>query len=518
MPTLFEDLAALLTGAGVRQAAVVASVHNLALLETLDAAGVSLLAARSETGAAYLADGYARVSGEPTLVITSTGPGAGNAVGAYSVAAKDGSPVIHVSTANDRHPAHGLHDVPEQSEWMHAMGRDVHDVGRSGLSALAGALARAEWPFSVIVPSTDGPDVQPYAATAVRARARPPLDASALDPWLATDRRLLWIGGGARVVGRDRLVELAERSGAAVVTSVQGKDLFPDGHSQFVACTVNDRELAGIAADAEVCLVLGSRLTELSCAAWSRPLPAHIVRVAYSDEIPPYDSTETAVVHADVRDAVDHLLSMFASGRTRGSDHGTRCGAAAADCCVARDRSGVEHRLLDAVTASLEPGDVVVCDMTKLAFWSIGGMSVPPGVRHLFPGLLAMGFGLPAALGASLAAPDAHVVAVVGDGGLVSILSELDLAAGWPGRVSVALADSDGYHFLRPSMNERVGPLVCEFGGPNWELLAAACGAGYVDAPEPDALAAALALPHRGVRIVRTDASDVGIGWRRATR
>jgi acetolactate synthase I/II/III large subunit len=129
-----------------------------------------------------------------------------------------------------------------------------------------------------------------------------------------------------------------------------------------------------------------------------------------------------------------------------------------------------------------------------------------------------MGFGLPAALGASLVVPDAHTVLLVGDGGLISILSELDLAAGWPGRVTAVLSDDDGYHILRPNMNDEVGPTVCEFAGPRWEMLAAACGAGYAEAPDPDALAARLREPHEGVRLVRVDATGVGLGWRRATR
>jgi acetolactate synthase-1/2/3 large subunit len=129
-----------------------------------------------------------------------------------------------------------------------------------------------------------------------------------------------------------------------------------------------------------------------------------------------------------------------------------------------------------------------------------------------------MGFGLPAALGASLASPDAHVVALVGDGGLVSILSELDLAADWRGRVTVVLADDNGYHILRPNMNDEVGARVCEFHGPRWDMVAEACGAAYVDAADADALATVLATSHEGVRIVRIDAANVGLRWRRATR
>jgi acetolactate synthase-1/2/3 large subunit len=242
------------------------------------------------------------------------------------------------------------------------------------------------------------------------------------------------------------------------------------------------------------------------------------VRVAYSDEVPAFAETETTVVRVDAGAAADLAIDAFRDGRATSSDFGVEVGAKAAAICASRDRTNLEHRYVDAIASALRPGDIFVCDMTKLAFWTIGGMVVPEGVRYLYPGLLAMGFGLPAALGASLVAPDAHTVLLVGDGGLVSILSELDLAAGWPGRVSVVLADDDGYHILRPNMNDEVGPTVCEFAGPRWEMLAAACGAGYAEAPDPDALAALLGEPHAGVRLLRVDATDISLSWRRATR
>jgi acetolactate synthase-1/2/3 large subunit len=512
-----EAFVAALTRAGVRQAFVIASVHNLGLLERLAAEGVTVTAARSELGAAYMADGYARVSGTPTLVVTSTGPGAGNAIGAFSVAAKDGAAVIHISTANDRRPAHALHDVPEQVEWMRAMGCDVHDVAHSGLTSVTRALDDATWPFGGVVPCEDRELGEEERS--IDPRARPAAaDEGALAPWLSAGNRMLWIGGGARGVGTDRLVELAERAGASVFTSVQGKDLFPERHPQFVACTLNDRELAELGATAGVCLALGSRLTDLSCTGWVRPFPRRIVRVAQSAEIPAFVDTETTVVDVDASDAVDVAIDALRSGRAPASGYGLEVGAKAAALCTSRDRTSVEHGYVDAIASVLRAGDTVVCDMTKLAFWTIGGLVMPDGARYLFPGLLAMGYGLPAALGASLATPEAHVVALVGDGGLVSTLSELDLAAGWPGRVTVVLSDDDGYHILRPNMNDAVGPTVCEFAGPRWELLASACGADYAEASDPDALAQLLGEPHAGLRVVRVDARPGSLSWRRATR
>ncbi len=227
MPTLFEALVSGFTRAGVRQAFVVASVHNLGCSSgSMPTESPSPRPVRS-SGPRTWPTGHARVSGTPTLVVTSTGPGAGNAIGAFSVAAKDGAAVIHVSTANDRRPAHALHYVPEQVEWMRAMGCNVHDVAHSGLASVLRALDDATWPFGVVVPSEDSTldDAAPVSDDHDDRRAD--VDEGPLAPWLAAGNRMLWIGGGARGVGTDRLVELVERARRVRVHLRAGQGTLP---------------------------------------------------------------------------------------------------------------------------------------------------------------------------------------------------------------------------------------------------------------------------------------------------
>src|SRR5439155_10300628 len=125
------------------------------------------------------------------------------------------------------------------------------------------------------------------------------------------------------------------------------------------------------------------------------------------------------------------------------------------------------YGMLDAIGSCLEAGDIVACDMTKLSFWALVALDLPDGVGWQFPGLLTMGFGLPAGLGAAHARPGSHVVVIIGDGGLRSMLQELDAARNVTGRVSVILADDDGYHLLRPMVDERLGRELCESPGPD---------------------------------------------------
>lgn len=151
-----SEIARILAEGGVRRAFTVPSIHNLAMLQALDAEDIALTSTRTELGAAHMADGYARVSGEPTVLLTSTGPGAGNATGGFATAAKDGSPVVHVSTTNFPRGAavHGLHTVPEQGLWATAFGSPVFDLGAGVEPRDLIEPLRERRPISVLVPTT----------------------------------------------------------------------------------------------------------------------------------------------------------------------------------------------------------------------------------------------------------------------------------------------------------------------------------------------------------------------------
>ena len=514
--SLSVELAETLADAGMRVAFTVPSIHSLSLLVALEGAGISLRPARSEVGAAHLADGHARVSGEPTGLITSTGPGSGNAVGAFTAAAKDGSPVVHISTTN--FPGRqsvasvlGLHTVAEQSQWT-ALDAPVVDLGGNGLVAHVGELLVTRSPFSVLVPTSDdraGGCVEPTAVANASSDDDATLEAALLR-WLAVERRLLWIGGGARRVGTAGLVALAERTGAAVVTTVQAKDLFPADHPQLLGCTWNGPEVQAVAADADACLVLGSRLTEISTSVWAAPFPSIIIDVGRGPRGHLFPDTETVQVSADCSRAVGWIGS-----HVEGTPPvwGVEATAEAVRRKAARAGDPLASKLLRGVEAGLAPGDIVVADMTKLSFHALPGLRLPSGARFLFPGMLNMGFGLPAALGASVAAPGAHVVALVGDGSLLSMLPELDHAREWKGKVTVVLLDDNSYGLLESRVPDSIAAGTCRFPGPDWSVLARAFGFEARDVTA-DELGSALRLRSSGFAMLRVDVSGLSLDWR----
>jgi thiamine pyrophosphate-dependent acetolactate synthase large subunit-like protein len=496
---------------GVRRAFVVASVHNVHLLKELEAVGVRSIAARTELGCAHIADGYARASGEPTLLVTSTGPGAGNAVGGFATAAKDGSPVLHVTTSNlpRAGEAHGTHTVPDQGLWHRSFEAPVIDFTTAQPGELRVRLGRGG-AATIIVPVTkDGTGPTIDWNHDPPSQEPPPLPdlAQSLSTWLDAPQRLLWIGGGCRSVPVERLVRFAEASGAAVVTSTQAKDLFPADHPHYVGCgwTARARDAAG---SADACLALGTRFTEITTRIWAEPFPRKLVRVAWSSDVAGFADIEQEHLACDVSVALDVAERLVADAEP--SSFGAAAGAAMRERLAAIDRDRVEYALLDAIDAALGPDDVLVCDMTKLSFWAAPELELRAGTRFVWPGLLQIGYGLPAGIGAALARPDAHVIVLTGDGSLITTLTEFDAGVAAGARLSIVLIDDDGYGMLRPHLGEPLGGPLTTFDGPDWGLLARGFGGEFVDLPaDGEALRAVLQERPATVRLIRVDGRDV---------
>ena len=118
MKTIASEVVAQLAQRGVRVVFGIPGVHTLELYRGLAAAGIRHVTARHEQGAGFMADGYARATGEPGVALVITGPGLTNTLTAMAQARADSVPMIVVSGVNAR-PSLGrglgfLHELPDQ--------------------------------------------------------------------------------------------------------------------------------------------------------------------------------------------------------------------------------------------------------------------------------------------------------------------------------------------------------------------------------------------------------------------
>ncbi len=442
----------------------------------------SIITVRHEQTTVYGADGWARATGRLGLALTTTGPGAANAVAAFGEAAMCGSPVLLVSsevpTRYQGTDARVLHQSPDQAGLFRPLAKAVFtprtadqvlpaaadaiaialaaprgpvylDVPADLLSAPAGparavAAEAPPRPAAAEVPAAATAPTPPAVAEVAGARGVP--DVGALAAAIRGARRVaIWAGGG--VVAADaetQLRMLAERLGAAVVTTWAGRGLLA-GHPLLVDVPIHEPEAGEVLAGADLLLVVGSAFEGMATKNGTAPLPA-IRAVINLDPNQAASSPELALV-ADVRPALAALLDAdLGTHEPWGGDLAT-LRKTVLDRIAADPRTAESAEFLASVEAAVGPDTVVVCDMAVGGYWA--GSYLParrPRVLQYPVGWGTLGFALPAAVGAGAAG---STLAVCGDGGLMFGVAELATLAQERLPVTVLVVDDAGYGMLR---------------------------------------------------------------------
>lgn len=165
----------------------------------------------------------------------------------------------------------------------------------------------------------------------------------------------------------------------------------------------------------------------------------------------------------------------------------------------ASSRPGALHpaAVIAAVRDALEPADILVADTGYMGAWTGALFEVTEAGRHYLRAAGSLGWAFPASIGASLAAPDATVLCVSGDGGIGYHLMELETALRCGAPVVVVVLNNQSlafeYHDQRWLFDNRIVPQVNDFLDVNYADVAVAAGAGGIRVTQPEQLGPALA-------------------------
>ena len=167
--------------------------------------------------------------------------------------------------------------------------------------------------------------------------------------------------------------------------------------------------------------------------------------------------------------------------------------------------------LVEALAEALGPEGVLSADSTKAAYYGAAHLlPMDHRARFIYPtGYATLGYALPAAIGAKLAAPDRPVVALVGDGGLLFTVAELATAAELGIPLPVVVPNNGGYGEIRDQMiDEGIDPVGVDLRVPDLPLLGRAFGGEGLRVDDPAALAPALreALERPGPTVIEMPA------------
>lgn len=490
-------MVAALAAEGVRHVFGLPGIHNLAIYDALlRQSVVGHVLARHEQGAAFMADGYARASGRPGVILVTTGPGATNALTPLVESYAGSQPVLllmsDVPSELVGRDLGALHEVPDQIECFRPVCRLAETVrsGRDIPAAIQGAFHRFRTgrpgPIALSIPT----DLLAGRAEARLAPAgadrRPPCDVRLIDEAagrLARARRpLLVAGGGVIAAGaEDELRALARRLGAPVVTTVMGRGAVPEDDPLWLGVLPNRRATQGALQVADVVLAVGCRFTHRS----TRGL---LLDLRFRPE--------QALIHLDLDPAVIgklHPPALAVVGDARDGLAGLLAALPAAPASPAWDRAWLRaeravrsprrtllvDRLLETLRAALPREAIVVCDQTGINYWMEWHFPVYAPRTFLYPvGSATLGYGVPAALGARVACPAPPVVAVVGDGGFMFSVNELATAVKYRMPVVILVVNDGRYGAIRYLQEGLFGLSgETELANPDFVALARAFGA-----------------------------------------
>lgn len=469
--------------------------HALGLFDALSRSSLQYAGFRNELDAAFAADGYARVTGRPAPLMLSTGPGALQSLAALQEAAAASVPVVVIAS---QIPSAGLgarrrgflHELRDQRALVAQVVK--HAVQVQSQSQISSALQEAwemalsaphgpvwvEIPQDVLLAATDLPPVEPVPVSPRVLAPRPELVAEAARLLDGADRPTIIAGGG--VVRSDAgaaLLELAEKLRAPVVTTFGAKGAFPWAHPLSLQSWLEDWHTTELLQDADVLLVVGSGLGELSSNYHSFQPRGRVIQV--EADMGKLEANHAALgVHADALLTLEALAGAVAP---READGVAEKRVAEVLTLVAErlagQELGLEQHVLAAVRAALPDDAPSFWDMTILAYWAWSAWDArTSGSMQSAQGAGGLGFGFPAALGAAVArAGSGPVLAVSGDGGAMYGIADLATARQLDLDVTWLIVDDGGYGILREYMTGAFGaPFATELTRPDFVALAEA--------------------------------------------
>lgn len=535
-----DRLAASLAELGVTHAFGLPGTQNAAAFSALPDHGVTSVLATHEASAAFMANGYARASGRPGVVLTIPGPGFAFALPGVAEARLDSAPLLLLTGAPpDDDGRRFLHQAIDQAAIAAPLVKEVVEIRRPGdiARALAHAhdVALAGEPGPVLVhlapgllhaevdePEGDeGPERGPAGRPDERWR-------EALAPLAhAAERPVLFVGGGARgCAGGVR--ELAEAWPAPVFTTLSGRGILPEDHPHALGF---DADRGGLDAlndlveRSDLVLALGCKLGHNGTAGFGLSLPAdRLVHVNTDARALEANYPARLAIEADACAVVEHLLATLAAEGTEApastwrpdeiAELAGRIGEPAPPrtpepAFPGQPGSG-PRGFFEALQEALPRDAIVVTDsglhqvMTRryLRVLSPGGLLVPSDLQ-------SMGFGVPAAIGARLAAPERPVVAIVGDGGFLMTAMDL-LCARRAGVTLPVVVFNDGWlNLIRlQQLRDRGRGEAVRLDTPDLAALASSLGVAYEGPGASVDAALRRGLERRGPTLIEVPLGD----------
>lgn len=445
--------------------------------------GMTHVLTRDERSAAYMADGYARISGRVGVCEGPSGGGAtyilpglieanesSSAVLAITTDISVGSygkyPLTEVDQAALMRPLTKFNTVMTRAEHIPRMVRAAFramTTGRPGSAHLG-------LPHDIQYDAVDATDIWADPALArypaYPVAPGPGAAEAAVAAILSAERPLIVCGGGVVIAGAmDELARLAERLDIAVATSISGKGSLADTHPQslgVVGSNGGTPETWEMMQEADLVVFMGIRAGSTTTSRWSAPLPGTrivhldsdpmVIGANYRTEVGVVGDLALALARINaVLDGMDALPGF--GGAARVADIKRRKMAKFQEIAASNESPVKPERIIDMLNRLLADDAIVVSDPgTSCPYYNAYSQQKHPGRRYITNRAHgALGYALGAALGAWFARPEAKVVAMMGDGSFGFACGELETVVRWRAPITFLVFSNASFGWIRAS-------------------------------------------------------------------
>lgn len=458
----------------------IVSVHNLDLFDALfdSKDGLRFIGGRLELGCGFMADGYSRATGRPGVLITSTGPGAADSMGAMGEAYFSGSPILQITTNVEQEFLDqgrlATHETKDQlgmfravTDW-NAMINEVESIPDHLLEAFQRFQTRRPRPIELEVPTDLLAENAEVEVLGPRQPEVPQGDSAKVEEGLKllleAERPVIMVGEEVQGLGgHQEIVRLAEMLGVPVVTSDGAKGAFPEDHPLSLGQTLGRRiwgenpvqEWLGTC---DVAVVLGSILSYRTTAGVGMKLPAKVVHVLMDEDAIGKNYPATVAIVGNSQAVVSQWLSAIGNRDVyKGDSYRTEIAGLREEIYLnLKDQWGNELRTFEAIRAATPRDTIFSLDPTVPTSRASRCLPIYQPRTFMHPhGWAGLGFAFPAALGAKVGKPDSPVVCVTGDGGFQYNFQELATASQYGIHPVVLMFNDNAWGVLKGYQQQR---------------------------------------------------------------
>jgi acetolactate synthase I/II/III large subunit len=513
--------------------------HLLDSLHKLNA--IDVISVRHEQAAAFAADACGRMTGIPGVAMATSGPGAINLLTGIGSCHFDSSPAVFITGQVNR-------NEQKKSRAIRQLGFQETDI-----VTMAGPVTKASWrieepsevpefldrAFCLAVSGRPGPvlidipmDIQRMSVDAPHDSTNPelahPPTPSGDDALMianavrAAKRPIILIGGGIRA-GRcvPLLRALVDLAAVPVVHSLMAVDVLPFGHPLRMGLigSYGNRWANMALSKADVLLVLGSRLDVRQTGSEVEAFKAN--RTIFHVDCEPGELnnriTGCRTVLGELQSALPVLIDSFQQATSENASTGWLGEIAALQCTYPDTAELIEAKginpnvFMHQLSALSHDASAFVVDVGQHQMWAAQSLELGATQRFLTcGGMGAMGFALPAAVGAALSCPGKPVVVIAGDGGFQCNIQELQTAVHHklPLRIIVLNNHCHGMvrQFQESYFESRYQSTYWGYSAPNFERVARAYGLASMtvtDSCDAEAALAWLKAPSDGPKLLQ---------------